>query len=525
MRLRTGEVIMLDHSVPLQKIAVFGLITALLLTSSPFLLFDILRVRSVAPIDYNEGWMVIHTSRLLAGQPLYLPLSDLPLTPVNYPPLSFVLVGALSYFTGSILLAGRLFSFLSFLLVAYLTYGIIFNFTSKRSAALLGALLWLALMVQNAGHYVGMYDPQMLGHAFSMASLYLYSKWIDELTPTKISVLAILCCLALFTKHLLIAVPITLAITLYVTNRKAFFTFAFVGTCFGVVFVLGSWIYGGGDFFANFLDLDRQVSSERMSRRLLKLFYGQHLWVLFIPFVMLLVGRSPSKWLCILTYFSFSFLLGSYVSRAVGVDTNAWFDFFIAAAIVFGIFATGIHDTPTVGNPFFRPVQKSTPHTPRSVTWTVWRNPIMTYGILALCLLPFLLNTKTKLKPVLNYEELRQQEVAYKKEVLLLKSIPGPVLYEELLLGFEAGKELLVDPFNVAQMIVSGRMPEEILTDPIRTKYFSAIILTFDVEKKLADRSQSISERWTNNTLITIRDHYKLFTPEDPHQHYFYVPR
>lgn len=516
---------MLGYSVPLHKIGLLGLIIAFLLTLLPFLFFEILRVFYATPIDGNEGFMTIHTNRFLAGRSLYeVPSSGVLLTPENYPPLSFVVVGTLSYFTGSILLTGRLVSLLSFLFSAYLIYGIVLNLSFIRSAAVLGALLWIALMVQHAGHYVGTYDPQMFGHVFSLAALYLYSKWIDELTPKKVCALAFLCCWALFIKHLLIAVPITLAITLCVTNRKAFVIFDFAGAAFFMMLIIGSWIYGGEAFFSNFLEFDRPASIERMNRTILKIFHWYHLWVLFFPFIMLFFQRQSTKWLFILIYFPFSLLLGAYASRGAGVDINAWFDFFMAAAVVFGITAAE-HQKEAVHKSAFRPVQEINHHTPRSAIRVARQNPIVTYGILALCLLPFLHNLKAKLTPVLSYEELSQQEAAYKKDVVLLKSIPGPVLYEELLLGFEAGKEFLVDTHNVARMITSGRIPEDILLDPIRSKYFSAVVLNFDVEKALAKRSNSISEQWTHNTLTTIRDNYRMLAPDSSHQHFFYLPR
>jgi hypothetical protein len=518
------------------KIALVGLTIAFLLAVFPFLLFEILRVFYATPIDANEGFMVIHTNRLLAGQPLYTmphqhtlqtPLSEFVLIPVNYPPLSFFVVGGLSYLTGSVLFTGRLVSLLSFLCIAALIYGIISNFSSKRSAALLGALLWIALMVQTAGHYVGMYDPQMLGHVFSLGSLYLYSKWTDELTTKKVSMLALLCCLALFIKHLLIAIPITLAITLLFTNRRAFIAFAFSGICIFTALIAGAWFYGGGEFVSSFSELlDRPVSIERMDRMIRTIFRSYHLWVLFVPLIALCFQRPSARWLFIPTYFLCSLLLGVYASRGVGVDINAWFDLFMAAAIVFGVFTAERHDAQIVRNPSYKPGPGFNPHTPRSAVWIGWQNPVVTYGILALCLLPFLHNFKAKLIPVLEYEGLSQREVAYKKEVLLLRSISGPVLYQERLLGFDAGKEFLVDISKAAQMIVSGRIPEELMIAPIRSKYFSAVILSFDVEKQLADPGKLISkQQWTPATLTAIRENYQLFAPEGPQQHFFYLPR
>ncbi len=49
----------------------------------------------------GNGWNAYLTSRLLHGEPLYLPVPGFfgtkpgfPVIPVNYPPLSFLLVGA-----------------------------------------------------------------------------------------------------------------------------------------------------------------------------------------------------------------------------------------------------------------------------------------------------------------------------------------------------------------------------------------------------------------------------------------------
>lgn len=513
-----------------RKVALVGLILALLLAVLPFLLFEVFRVFYSTPIDPNEGFMVIHTSRLLAGQPLYAmphqdallpPPSEFIFTPVNYPPLSFVVVAALSSVTGSILFTGRLLSLLSFFVTALLIYGIIANCGSKKSAAFLGALVWVALMAQRGGHYVGMYDPQMLGHVVSLGSLYLYSKWTDELTTKKVSLLAFLCCLALFIKHSLIAIPITLAISLALTNRRAFITLAFFGVVVSTAMMVGAWLYGGGDFFLSFLEfLDRPASSERMHRMVHKVFVRDHLWVLFVPLVVFLIKRPPSRWWFIPIYFLLSLLLGAHLSRGVGVDINAWFDFFIAAAIVCGVLAVGSQNVQTVTR------QEVGHHRPRFTRWNSWRHPIAIYGVLALCLLPFLYHVKAKLTSVLDYEGLSQRELSYQKEVSLLRSIPGPALYEERLLGFDAGKKFLVDISKASYRITAGRLPETVLLDPIRSKYFSAIILNHDVEKKLVERSKSTSEQqWTHNALAAVREEYRLLAPEQGQQHWFYVPR
>jgi hypothetical protein len=577
-------------ALSLHKITVFAVIAAFLLLIFPFLLYDVLRMGSAASINYNEGNNVFQASRFLAGKPLYTPLTDLPLIPVNYPPLSFVIIGALGHFTGSILLTGRVVAILSLLLVGCLIFRTVEHFTSQRSGALLGALLWLALMVRMAGDYVGMYDPQLLAHFFSLGAFCLYVRWIDKLSIEKIWALAFLCCLALFIKHLLIAVPISLAATLFSRDRRAFWTFAFAGICISSIMLLGSWLYGGSSLFSNFLDLDRAVSISRLKDTITWIFFDRLGCLFFLPYAVLLFN-SPTKWLSVHLYFVVSFLVGAYAARGIGVDINAWFDFFIATAMVFGLFAVRVRDAADA----FRPDVLTDPLVPShwvipfavcSITIGMIANEfvvalfltpdgilarptvsnirllqavlmlsgiallvegrqiasnvnllrgLLIHGILASTLLPLSLNLKTDLEQVLRYDGLRRRDKIYWQDVELLRGIPGPALFEDPLLGFHAGKEQLFDPFSGSQMMVYGRVTEEILTGRIREKYFSAIVLDLETQKALRELKNvqvdplkpkiTLGERWTDNTLQDIADNYESMELKGPGHYVFYVPR
>ncbi len=503
----------------LHTIAFSFLITAFVLVSFPFLLHDTLGVGYMIPVNYDEGWNVIHTSRLHNGGSLYKSVAGFPLTPVNYPPLSFLIVGVFSYATKDVLLAGRVVSLVSLLFVSYLIFRIIANFTSGKQGPLLGTLLWLALIGRVSDHYVGMYEPQMLGHVFSLGALYLYFRWVDELDFRKTCVLAVLCCFGLFVKLIFVTVPITLATTLLVYNRRRFWTFSLAGVGIFLLMVLGAWFYAGNDFFPNFIELDRWWSVSKMISAVQYLRY-RRLFVLFLPFILLLLAWHR-KWLPILLYFLSSFLIGSFFASGIGVGRNAWFDFFIAASIVFGLAAE------------------------RSLKGPLPR--IVAYGILASTLLPFPTGHRS-LEQFLNYDAFRLDEKAYREDVELLRSIPGPALFEDPLLGFAAGKEFLFDAFAGSQMVASGRIPERVLTDRIRERYFGAIVLTDDLEELLrgADKAKlaslkpktTLGSRWTDGTLEATNENYELLDrppryyvlnhqlldPRHP-RYYFYLPR
>lgn len=102
-------------------------------------------------------------------------------------------------------------------------------------------------------------------------------------------------------------------------------------------------------------------------------------------------------------------------------------------------------------------------------------------------------------------------------------------------MGFDAGKELRFDPFTGSQMIVSGRVPETLLTEAIRRREFAAIVLTSDVERSL-DRPRRKAAPppegqprlfgwWTRRTLEAVRESYEPFDPGRRRYGYFYFPR
>jgi hypothetical protein len=289
----------------------------------------------------------------------------------------------------------------------------------------------------------------------------------------------------------------------------------------------------------------------------------------------------------VLIYFFVSFALGSYVCRGVGVGLNAWFDFFIATAMIFGWFAAqkahmrdmfvssaiidrilrphwlipfavGLILVGTLANEFIARVLTSHAYLQdliksnirmlqavfvlsgmallvagRQIAVNV--NWLFFYGILASSVIPFSINLKTDLEEILDHDKLKTREEIYHQDVQLLRAIPGSALFEDALLGFDAGKQYLLDPFAVAQMIVDGSIPEQILTNRIREKYFGVIVLDLSTQKRLPRLRKvqvdslkpktTISEHWTDNTLQAITANYQLLDLKRRSLYSFYVPR
>lgn len=456
-------------------------------------------------MNYNEGWNVMFVARLLGGGPLYTPVDNFPLTPLNYPPLSYFIIGAFSRVTGDILLTGRLVTLFSTLLVAVMIVRIVEEITGRQSAGIFASLFWLALTASLAPARLVMYDPQMLAHVFSTCALWLFCQWREALSAPRLWLIALLCCISIFTKHLLIAVPVTIAAALFLEDRKAFRRFALAGVMIAAAAASAMLFYGGTNLATNFVDSGRPVENGRVFRSLRRIFIARMGLVVVAPFILLLI-KPHKAWRPYLIYFGVSFAIAAYTCRGVGVDMNAWFDFFIAAAVLFGIAATTVYD-PAADE------EKS--------------RAALVYAFVVLALLPLVLILPPAIGGTLRYRELRRAEAAYERQVALLRSIPGAALYESLLLGYDAGKEFLVEPFNVAQMIVMGRIPEAILTDAIGRHEFGAIVLDADLDEALCGASYlsfTALTRWTPRTLRSIAENYQPLDGERS-PFYFYVPR
>ena len=89
--------------------AALFLVTAFLLTS------PIIELFFFVPKDYNEGWNAFHATHAFGEESLYPEITEL--YENMYPPVSFYIVGGLGSLIGDNIIAGRLVSIVSLLLV------------------------------------------------------------------------------------------------------------------------------------------------------------------------------------------------------------------------------------------------------------------------------------------------------------------------------------------------------------------------------------------------------------------------
>ncbi len=278
------------------------------------------------PLDPNEGWNAYHALHAMSGGALY-PASDTFLYN-NYPPLSYYIVGALGSLIGDNIVAGRIFSLISTFAMAYGIFLSARRMNADTASAVFASLLFIAGLLVFTD-YVGMDDPQLLGHAITMAGLVILLK--EPRSFRDVVIVALLMTAAGFIKHNLIALPVTIFLWLAMFDRRSAVQFALSGVGFALAgFAIFRFAYG--------TDLLHHLISPRTySFGLLASAVANWLvWanVALIGLTALFALRRYDKYVVFVTLYAFvAILAGAMFAGGAGIDMNIWFDAMIALAL------------------------------------------------------------------------------------------------------------------------------------------------------------------------------------------------
>src|SRR6185312_9316077 len=362
---------------------------------------------------YNEGWNAYHAVAAMTGGTLYPHAPSLMVN--NYPPLSFFIVGAVGRLVGDMIVAGRVVSLVSALVAGWAVFAIARRMGIAAMLALFAALLFLAKLLA-ASAYIGIDDPQMLGHALGCLGF-----------------------LAVVVKHMLVIQPLVLLIWLAIFDRKSALRFAAFGILFAGLGYLVSRIVLDDDLLA-ILFSPRNYRLEWLTQSL-----ADFLLVSFAPLaagIYLLKSKERMGLLCGL-YAVLAFLIGLAFDGGAGVGRNALFDAAIGGAL--------------------------------SAAFLIQRlSPRWAFAFALACLVPAGvagLQRLEKAKPI------GQEAAAARLEIAYLRDRPGPALCEKLALCYWAGKPGEVDVFNFAEAVRTGTRNERDIVRLLDQRYFATIEL------------------------------------------------
>lgn len=396
------------------------------------------------PLDPNEGWNAYFAQTAIATGSPY-PSKDSFLVN-NYPPLSFFLIGGLARLFGDAIIVGRAVSFLAFCVVA-LGIG-----KAARSAgcstehAAFASLIFVACLLLTSD-YVGMDDPQLLGHAIAIGGMLVALRASRSSRDMVIS--ALLLTVAFFVKHNLILLPAALTTWLLLVDRRHAGTFILSGAIF-LLIGLGLFRDAFGTPFFQQIDSARLYTFDNVRVAALN-------WLPWaaIPvtgaLLLLVVGRKDQLAVFAVIYSVFATVGGLMLSGGTGVDANALFDADIALSLCAGLLLDRFEN----GN---------------------W----LTFAALFYAVpLAFLLrqvdgnwrDSAYWLRPMSDDARISSTEIS------LLRTKPDPVLCEMLSLCYWAAKAPQVDVFNTDQRLRTGTQGSAELVRMIDQKRFSFIQL------------------------------------------------
>jgi hypothetical protein len=394
------------------------------------------------PFDPNEGWNAYFARRAMSTGSPYPPDGSLMVN--NYPPLSFFIVGSLSRVLGDAIVIGRIVSLLALGFCALTIADAAREMGCDREQGAFAALLFVGCVMLTSD-YAGMNDPQLLGHAISLCGLVVALR--QPRTARTMVVSALLCVLALFVKHNLVLLPLTLALWLLLVDRRLATTFVVSGTIFSLI--------GLGLVRSAFgTTLFHQLASPRLySLGNIAVALANWLPWAAVPLcggvLLYAIGRRDQYAGFAIIYAVVSVAGGILLSGGAGVDANILFDADIALALCAGVLVNRLEPE----------------------RWSGWLT--IAYVIPLVLLLRGVDGDWSSREYW--YHPLQNDREISAAEISLLRSKSNPVICEMLSLCYWAGRTAEVDVFNIDQAIRTGARPDTQLVRQINAKRFSMI--------------------------------------------------
>ena len=385
------------------------------------------------PLDPNEGWNAYHALAAMSGQDLY----PRTLMVNNYPPLSFYVVGLLGKPLGDYIIAGRLVSLASFLTIAMGLAALIRQIGGTVLDGIFAALLFAAAL-SITSNYVGMNDPQLLGHALQIQALLLLWRERPALWPA-----ALLLAAGLFVKQNLFVLPLAALLWLALQDHARAIRFALYGIGFGLAGLLAGAMFLHVNILAE-LAAPRIWNMANLKNATLNYLSWATLPLLLTAWTSWRLRYDPWMRFCAF-YAAIALAAGIGFSAGDGVDANIFFDLDIAMALGVGV--------------------------------ALGRLPATGRGLLAfLYTLPLALFLARNFHDGnFAYTEGFQKQAPLDSAFIAVR--PGPALCEMLSLCYWAGKPAEADMFNLSEQFKTGTRSDDALAGLIRAHYFQIVQL------------------------------------------------
>lgn len=399
----------------------------------------------MASSNYNEGWSAYHVRNMLAGLGLYWPAGAWVVN--NYPPLSFLIVGAIAQFGVDPLMAQRGLSVVAFAACVVLVGLIILRTERDRFAAFAAATCLAATFAVSFDGALGQADPNMLAEAVMLAGLLVLLRAPDAARAQIGS--ALVMGVALFIKHNIVALPVSIALWLLVHDWRASLRFAMTGLVVGAIGLGVSGLVYGRDFWTSLTTPRPWLLVSGMQRAMLFLSPLKPFAVFGLIAAIVPAGRGARLFalnLAIAAPLAMVQLLG----RGTGV--NILFETIVAGALCAGVVVARL--SALLGGARVRLALVA------ALGFTALFSPEV-----------------TRFQKILGSADLARQVDETRAVVDVLRQVGEPVLCEKLVQCYWAGRAEVMEPFNYGQKVLTGQMDQSPLVRRIEAGDFKAIAM------------------------------------------------
>jgi hypothetical protein len=475
------------------KLALWVLIGCVVAGTIALALPSFLAVGFTYERNYNEGWNVYNTLRLIRHEVIY----DNNLWRVNnYPIGSFLIVAAVNSLVGNLLLAGRIVAAAAFVAIGGLAAMATRGFGGDWIDALFGGALAAGFCYLAAPAWIAVDDPQSLGEAIMLSALvgYLYGP------ERRLALLrtALLVMLGGFVKHNVVAIP--LAITVDIAIRSPHRLLFWLACCaaFGAAFFGLTELVAGGSFVAHLLSprLFLWQSSAYNFLKLVRLFKFPLL--LLIPLWRLTFTRNR---LVLGAYGGISLLIAAIFCGFEGTSYNMFQD----SAVFLGI-AAGVL------------LHELRPRIAARATVGGWPKAAALAAIPLFLAQPVLAESPQAVAQLFHLPGLlaadRSKASEFAADARYLADRPGPAICESLLMCWQAGKPFILDPFNSRQYILAGRLDQNRLIRRVAAHEYSSIQLREDAclgpNRPDCRLQPQTFKRFTHRFLLAVARYYQI---------------
>jgi hypothetical protein len=413
-------------------------------------MYPVMRLGYIYQINYSEGWNTYHQCEVIEGQPLYTDVLGDPFTPVNSSPLSFYLVGFLGNILGSYLMAGRITSLLSLIGIAILCPLVLHSRGVRWKAGIFASLVCLAVFTGYAPEYIAMNDQHILALFLSFTGLLVYVYRRETFIGLVFS--TILLSSGIITSQNVFPALLAVGLDTFIQNRKH--GMLWLGLTVIFFFLLDA--VTASHFSRLFLSQFKLIPNFSLD-----VFLNQitRLDLPFLFFVMVsgwaaLFAYFQPIWRLFAFYLAASFLTAVIFSGGSSSGTSQLFDLFLAMGLMLGL---SVNKVPAA----FKQI-------PGLYNSTVWLLP-------PLITLALLFHIPDRIPRENTWNLLASVQNGFQQDAAYLKSQPGRVFCENLLLCFMAEKPLEMDAMNSSELAIQGETNENLALLVFESRQFDII--------------------------------------------------